>query len=236
MKRSSTNDEDTGRAKVAKRDMKSNAKEAIQSILNMLPSSKDKVDLISDLYREIVGGSSTENVPPPTTGTRKPPPTTRKSASPPNSKATNQSPKPKSGKKSVNVGRTTSHGLDKTLQKQLLKDVEANGGAKHVTTCLTAFCDTQASLDAERRALYGEAPRCKERYRVENKIRMWRLFTEQENEDLCRHFGVVPFKFQENAVLFTGMTATRKRKKQQATKANATTNKTTGVDVPDDEN
>lgn len=103
----------------------------------------------------------------------------------------------KTGRK--NKSRTNNRGLDPPYQKQVLQDIQQYGGLAKVSPSITTFCNTQAQISEDKFALYGTA-RSKERFRVENKIRGWKLLPEEEFEDVLKDFGVPPVEYFQDFV------------------------------------
>ena len=111
----------------------------------------------------------------------------------------------KRGPRSKNKVRTNARGLEITIQKEILTDLEDSKGLAHVLSqgahAITAFCDLQAGIGEEgepgdREDIYG-APRSKQRLKVNNKIRGWARLSQAEYEQILIGQGIIPYNFRQ---------------------------------------
>ena len=119
----------------------------------------------------------------------------RLQSSPGGSQSTARSSKSANSSKSRsrNPFRTNARGIPEPILKEIIVDIEANGGLEQVlstNTSLTDFCELRVQEDGKE-AIYGTF-KSSERDKVCNKIRTWGRLPSKDYQNILLYCGVTP--------------------------------------------
>ena len=95
--------------------------------------------------------------------------------------------------RSRNPFRTNARGIPEPILKEIIVDIEANGGLEQVlstNTSLTDFCELRVQEDGKE-AIYGTF-KSSERDKVCNKIRTWGRLPPKDYQNILLYCGVTP--------------------------------------------
>ena len=94
--------------------------------------------------------------------------------------------------RSRNPLRTNARGIPEPVLREIVTDIEANGGLEYVlgtNSSLTDFCEAQVHQGKE--AIYG-LYKSSEREKVSNKIRSWARLPAHEYKEILLYCGITP--------------------------------------------